>query len=77
MDPNLIPSDAYALESLATRSLGGVSHTLTLQLSLGALPGFAHPMTGTASITARHPQGLLRAAVLPADGPALTLTFDI
>ncbi|MDP3620089.1 MAG: hypothetical protein Q8R63_09880 [Ramlibacter sp.] len=77
MDPNLIPFDAYSLESLAPSVAGGASNTLTLQLSLGALPGLRDPMTGTASVSAATPKGPLRAAIVPADGGALTITFQI
>ncbi|MES2632950.1 MAG: hypothetical protein V4669_08260 [Pseudomonadota bacterium] len=77
MDINQIPFDAFALESLATASSSGPSQTLTLQLSLGPLPGFTEPMTGTACIPATHSQGQLHATVLPAAGGDLTITFQI
>ncbi|WP_048441717.1 hypothetical protein [Caenimonas sp. SL110] len=77
MDINLIAFDAFALESLASPRANGASQTLTLQLSLEALPGFSEPLTGTASIAAADTPGQLRAAVVPADASELTITFAI
>ena len=77
MDINHLAIDAFALESLASPRAKAASQTLTLQLSLAALPGFDEPMTGTTCIAAVDSHCLLRAAVLPADASALTITFAV
>ena len=69
---------AFALESC--RSPGqspGDSQTLTLQLAIEPLPSSFEPMGGSATAHPVAAQGgnLLSAAVLPADGPVLTITF--
>jgi hypothetical protein len=79
MNIDLLPLSAFALESSrgADRFIAE-AHTLTLQLARPALDCSQPPlMSGRASIEA-HPlrtAALLRAAVLPAGGPGLTITF--
>jgi hypothetical protein len=80
MNIDLLPFAAFALESSGhSAQPRGERHTLTLRparsafdLSYGSLP-----MSGRARIEDVPPpsDSLLRAAVLPADGPGLTITF--
>lgn len=79
MNLDLLPLSAFALESLrgADRMMAE-PHTLTLRLTrlkldCAQLP----PVHGSVSIQECMPQaeGVLRAAVVPADGPGLTITF--
>lgn len=77
MPTNMPAFTAFALESC--RSPGparGDSQTLTMQLAL-AHPHAAEPMDGSASAStvAGHCAHSLRASVVPADGPVLTITF--
>jgi hypothetical protein len=76
---NDIPAfSAFALESYhSTGQSAGDSQTLTMQLAIEPLPSSFEPMGGSATthpVTARR-GNLLSAAVLPADGPVLTITF--
>jgi hypothetical protein len=78
MNIDLLPFSAFALESSAGASRHvGESHTLTLRLELApAHPAFEPAMNGSASVdAAADPAPLLRAAVVPAPGPVLTITF--
>jgi hypothetical protein len=78
MNIDLLPFTAFALESSGTAAPSrGEFHTLTLQLALSALHSSHEPMAGSisakpASAATAHP---LRAAVRPADGTPLTITF--
>jgi hypothetical protein len=76
MNIDLLPFSAFALESYgATAPSRGEQHTLTLELAL-AVHSAHEAMSGSVStnqiFTAARP---LRAAVLPAGGAALTITF--
>jgi len=79
MNIDLLPFAAFALESSAGRERpGGERHTLTLRLDRPTLlSSYGPPMGGSANIEAipLGSAGVLRAAVLPAEGPALTITF--
>ena len=79
MNIDLLPFSAFALESSARPSRQmGESHTLTLRLELApAHPGFEPAMSGTVGfdVIAGEPAPPLRAAVVPATGPVLTITF--
>lgn len=79
MNIDLLPLAAFVLESSrGADRLVAETHTLTLRLTRPVLDcSPAPPMSSSASIEALplRPEGLLRAAVLPADGPGLTLTF--
>lgn len=76
MNIDLLPFTAFALRSCG-QAAAGDGQTLTLQPVLES-DHFPHePMSGTAGI---HPVfgdcgNLLRAAVVPAEGPVLTITF--
>jgi len=77
MNIDLLPFSAFALESCrsAAPSRGDI-HTLTLQLALAPVHSSYEPMSGSAGISqAVACAAPLRAAVLPADGNALTITF--
>ena len=77
MNIDLLPFTAFALESCRpTEPARGSLHTLTLQLALTPVPSSHEPMSGSASAHAAAAcSTALRAAVLPADGSALTITF--
>ena len=81
MNIDLLPFAAFALESSGHSVPPGVErHTLTLRLNRPALDSSydSPPMSGNARIeegAAPPSEGILRAAVLPADGPGLTITF--
>jgi hypothetical protein len=75
MDINLLPFNAFALESFGTPATPGAAQTLTLQLELGPVHPFREPMAGTASTAAANDVSLLRAAVVPACATPLTITF--
>lgn len=77
MDINLIPFDAFSLESLPASGRSGPSNTLTLALSWGAAESESEHMTGTAFFAAAGPRGDFHAGVLPADATALTITFPV
>ncbi|HXD39723.1 MAG TPA: hypothetical protein VN649_04130 [Ramlibacter sp.] len=77
---DLLPFAAFALESSGHSVPPGVErHTLTLGLNGPALDSSydSQPMSGNARIEDVAPpsEAILRAAVLPADGPGLTITF--
>ena len=76
MNIDLLPFSAFALESYGTTAPSrGDMHTLTLELAL-AVHSPHKGMSG--SISTRQTLAAatsLRAAVLPADGGALTITF--
>jgi hypothetical protein len=77
MNIDLLPFSAFALESYgATAPSRGELHTLTLELALAAVHSAHDAMGGSISankaFTGATP---LRAAVLPANGTALTITF--
>ena len=77
MNIDLLPFSAFALESYgATAPSRGELHTLTLELALAAVHSPHDGMSG--SVSTHHADSgvpALRAAVLPADGSALTITF--
>ena len=78
MNIDLLPLAAFALQSSrgADRFVAE-AHTLTLRLTRLAVDGsHTPPMSGRAAIEDLPlREGLLRAAVLPAGGPGLTITF--
>lgn len=78
MNIDLLPFSAFALESYGTTAPSrGELHTLTLELALAAVhSSHDDAMSGSVS-TNKAFTGVppLRAAVLPADGTALTITF--
>jgi hypothetical protein len=79
MNIDLLSLSAFALESSrgADRFVAE-AHTLTLRLTRPAIDCSETPaMNGSASIEELlpGPDGLLRAAVLPASAPGLTITF--
>jgi hypothetical protein len=79
MNIDLLPFSAFALESSAAGpSRPSESHTLTLRLGFApAHPAVEHAMEGTVSLGGPSPEpaAVLRAAVVPVRGLALTLTF--
>ena len=77
MNIDLLPFTAFALESYgATEPARGELHTLTLRLALAPVHSSHEPMSGSASVDpAWAAPAALRAAILPADGSALTITF--
>ena len=79
MNPDHLPFAAFALESAARERHGGRPHTLTLRLTRPSLLAcsFGAPMSGRVELDAGglHSEGRLRAAVLPVEGPWLTITF--
>jgi hypothetical protein len=76
MNIDLLPFTAFALQSCG-QAPAGDGQTLTLQPQLESDHSSHEPMSGTASILQvfGHSGNLLRAAVVPADGPVLTITF--
>jgi hypothetical protein len=78
MNIDLLPFTAFALQSCgqAARAQGD-GQTLTLQLALVSDHSCHEPMNGRASTNQAfmHCGNLLRAAVVPAEGPVLTITF--
>lgn len=78
MNIDLLPFSAFALEACSSGGqAAGQGQTLTLQLEMATVHSSVEPMAGTACTTAPISQGaqLLRAAVVPAGGPVLTITF--
>ena len=77
MNIDLLPFSAFALESYATAAPSrGDSHTLTLELALATMHSSREAMSGSASTDEASIEVTpLRAAVLPAEGSALTITF--
>jgi len=78
MNIDLLPFSAFALESSgpAARAISD-AQTLTLQLDLAPVHAAFEPaMGGSVSVgAAAGPAGSLRAQVVPAPGPVLTITF--
>jgi hypothetical protein len=76
MNIDLLPFTAFALESVAAAAPGrSEGHTLTLQLAL-PVRSSREPMSGNATTSREFASATpLRAAILPADGSALTITF--
>lgn len=77
MNIDLLPFPALPLESWGPAALArGDGKTLTLQLALAAVQ-FGEPMSGSATANEGlvYCPNVLRAAVVPADGQALTITF--
>ena len=75
MNIDLLPFSAFALESCRTAAPArGDNHTLTMQLALAPAPAatYEHLTDAGRMLACAAP---LRAAVLPADGTALTITF--
>jgi hypothetical protein len=77
MNIDLLPFSAFALESYGTTAPSrGELHTLTLELALAPVRSSREAMSGSVTtnkaFTGAAP---LRAAVLPADGTPLTITF--
>ena len=78
MNIDLLPFSSFALESCAPAAGKRLeAQTLTLALAITPRGVSQEPMSGKASTNqkARASQNVLRAAVVPADGSALTLTF--
>jgi hypothetical protein len=80
MNIDHLPFAAFALESAAGRERhGGRPHTLTLRLNRPTLlaSSYGAPMSGSVEIVASGllSKSLLRAAIVPAEGPGLTITF--
>ena len=78
MNIDLPPFTAFALESCGTAGqVAAAAQTLTLQLEIGPLHPLLEPMAGTASVHCASEPSFqpLRAAVVPAGGDPLTLTF--
>jgi hypothetical protein len=78
MNTDMPAFTAFALESYRSPSqAAGDSSTLTLQLAIAPARSLLEPMGGRASANPApvHCANLLRAAVVPADGTALTITF--
>ncbi len=79
MTIDLLPSASFATESTAgPQRVTAEPRTLTLKLSRAALLSSGEPaMSGTIAIqpTAQEAERAVRAAVLPSNAPALTITF--
>jgi hypothetical protein len=79
MNIDLLPFSAFVLESSgAAAQTAHEAHTLTLPLDLVPVHAAFEPaMSGTVSIDAAQVCAVnpLRAAVVPAGGPVLTITF--
>lgn len=79
MNIDLLPFSAFALESSGAASRHvGEAHTLTLRLDLAPVHAAFEPaMSGSVSVDAIDCGAArrLRAAVVPAAGPVLTITF--
>jgi len=77
MNIDLLPFSAFALESYGTPAPSrGELHTLTLELALAAVHSPREAMSGSISTNKIFAGATaLRAAVLPADGTPLTITF--
>lgn len=78
MNIDLLPFSAFALQSCGRSEGAGEAQTLTLQLALAPVHSSHEPMSGRASTNQAFVHGgkLLRAAVVPAEGPVLTITFQ-
>ena len=77
MNIDLLPFNAFALESYGPAAPSrGDSHTLTLELALATVHSSREIMSGSASTGEAPAEATpLRAAVLPADGTPITITF--
>jgi hypothetical protein len=77
MNIDLLPFNAFALESYGpTPPSRGEAHTLTLELALATVHSSREIMSGSVSIKNPSVDATpLCAAVLPADGTAITITF--
>lgn len=77
MNTDMPAFSAFALESYrSTGHAGGDCQTLTLALAIAPLHTAHEPMGGNARAGVPvDGENMLRAAVLPAEGPVLTLTF--
>jgi len=78
MNIDLLPFNAFALESYGpTAPSRGEAHTLTLELALATGHASRAAMSGSVSTNnaAQNLAAPLRAAILPADGSAITITF--
>jgi hypothetical protein len=77
MNIDLLPFNAFALESYGpTAPSRGDPHTLTLELALSTGRSSREVMTGSVSTRAASADATpLHAAVLPADGTPITITF--
>lgn len=78
MNIDMLPFTAFALESCSLPAqAGGNARTLTLQLARPPRDCFYEPMAGHASTNQSfdYRSNVLRAAVVPAEGPVLTITF--
>lgn len=78
MNIDLLPFTAFELQSCGGATQGrGEARTLTLQLALAPVHSLQEPMSGRVSTNQAfvHGGNLLRAAVAPADGSPLTITF--
>ena len=79
MNIDLLPFSAFALQSCGQASQrAGEAQTLTLQLALAPVHSSYEPMSGRASTNQAfvHCGNSLRAAVVPAEGSVLTITFQ-
>lgn len=76
MNIDLLPFSAFALESSgpAARALSD-AQTLTLQLDLVPVHAAFEPAMGGSVSVGPGATGSLRAQVVPAAGPVLTITF--
>ena len=78
MTTDVLPLSDFALESWGpVIQARGDGKTLTLRLALDPMHSSLEPMNGSASANQSlvYSAELLRAAVVPADGEALTITF--
>jgi hypothetical protein len=77
MNIDLLPFSSFVLESYGpTAPSRGDGHTLTLELALATVHSSHEAMSGSVSTNQVFVDvAPLRAAVLPADGTALTITF--
>lgn len=78
MNIDLLPFSAFVLESCGPAAPSrGDAQTLTLQLVPAPVHAFYEPMGGSASASPSLVAcaNVLRAAVVPVDGPVLTITF--
>ena len=78
MNIDLLPFTAFELQSCGAAGQNrGEAQTLTLQLALAPVHSSQEPMSGKVSTNQAsvHGSNLLRAAVVPADGTSLTITF--
>ena len=77
MNIDLLPFSAFVLESSGAAARA-ISDSQTLTLDLGMVPvhaAFGTSMSGSVSLGADAGPATLRAQVVPAGGPVLTITF--